>query len=255
MDHSLYFAARKKKARKSFLIFSLVLALVYAFVITTVNILISSDALFSRSVLPIFWGILMDFSNFLFYWIAFAYLILFGFSYDRGSRGFVISYVIVVFARYLLNQLASSMLLGFTSINDFFSDSLPFILIDIVMDLLQLAVGFLIVRKFSQDPNDLLAAHIPSDRLFDFSNPILKTTFWVAMIPTALRVLSRLIYDIYIGLPNSFGDFLWMVTYYLFDLISFLVGYFVILLCLNRFSLKEQRASAEYNASVLKKED
>ena len=255
MDHSLYFAARKKRSRKGFLIFSLLLALVYAFVITTVNILISSDALLSRSVLPILWGILMDLSNFLFYWVAFAYLILFGFSYDRGVKGFAISYLIIVFVRYLLNQLASSMLLGFASINDFFSDSLPFLLIDIVMDLLQFGVAYFTVRKFARDPDDTLTTHIPSERLFDFSNPLLKSAFWVAAIPTAVRILSRIIYDLYIGLPKSFGDFLWMVTYYLFDLISFLVGYFVILFCLNRFALKEQRASAEYNASILKKED
>ena len=255
MDHSLYFAARKKKARKSFLIFSVALVLVYAFVFTTVNILITSDALMARSILPVLWGIVMDLSNFLFYWIAFAFLILFGFSYDRKTKGFWISYVAVVLVRYLLNQLASSLLLGFYSINDFLSDSLPFILIDIVMDLLQALVAFLIVRKLAQFSKEELTAHIPSDRLFDLSNPILKTAFWVSVIPAAVRILSRLIYDLFIGIPKSFGDLLWMVTYYLFDLLSFLVGYFVILFCLNRFALKEQRASAEYNASILKNED
>lgn len=255
MDHSLYFAARQKKARKSFLIFSVALVLVYAFVFTTVNILITSDALMARSILPVLWGIVMDVSNFLFYWIAFAFLILFGFSYDRKTKGFWISYAAVVLARYLLNQLASSLFFGFSSINDFLSDSLPFMLIEIVMDLLQMLVAFWIVRSLSRDPRNSLVDHIPSDRLFDFSNPILKAAFWVSVIPAAVRILSRLIYDLFIGLPKSFGDLLWMVTYYLFDLLSFLVGYFVILFCLNRFALKEQRAKAEYNAGILKNED
>ena len=56
-----------------------------------------------------------------------------------------------------------------------------------------------------------------------------------------------MIYDITVsGVVRDLADLLWMISYYLADFISIIIGYFVILLFFNHFYLEEEKARMEF---------
>ena len=69
------------------------------------------------------------------------------------------------------------------------------------------------------------------------------------MIPSALMLISRVIYDVSLGGAAGLGDLLWMITYYASDIVSIFVGYFVILLLVNRLYLREETAKSNYESA------
>ncbi|MBQ8433079.1 MAG: hypothetical protein IJX28_09375 [Clostridia bacterium] len=251
MELSLFDATRKKKALKSYGILILILTVFYAAVCTPVNLWITSDILIMQTVFPLLWDVLLNFVNILFYWISFAYLLfLFAFWGVKKQFAFFLTYGGIVVFRYCANLLASYCVVGFPEWEVFWSDALPYLLIDIGMDLVQMLIGVWIVYSYVNCRKNTKDG-LPIQKLFDATNPILRVVWKLAIIPAALMLLSRVIYDIYLGGAYGLTDLLWMITYYASDLISVLVGYFVILLFMNRFYLKEEEAKIEYDSSHL----
>ena len=65
----------------------------------------------------------------------------------------------------------------------------------------------------------------------------------------ASQILYRLIYDIFFyGAPRDWIDLLWILVYYLGDLLTAFVGFLVTLLLLNRAYLREEKAYLDYSA-------
>jgi predicted membrane protein len=60
-------------------------------------------------------------------------------------------------------------------------------------------------------------------------------------------------YDFHLGAPTGFSDLLWMILYYLSDVVGALIGYLVMVLLLNRFFLQELRAK-ESDSSLFPKD-
>ena len=75
MSLSVFETFRKQKMKKSLFLWLLILSAFYAFVCTPIFHLCSSNILLRDSVYPIVLDFLMSFLNYLFYWIAFSFLI------------------------------------------------------------------------------------------------------------------------------------------------------------------------------------
>ena len=45
----------------------------------------------------------------------------------------------------------------------------------------------------------------------------------------SVHMLTRIIYDIFYGLPTTLADMLWMITYYLSDIVTAFIMYVVAL--------------------------
>ena len=88
---------------------------------------------------------------------------------------------------------------------------------------------------------------MPFASMFSFSNGMQRANLLMAAIPAVTQIVYRAIYDIaFYGVARDLADLLWMISYYLADVLSMVVGYFVILLLLNRFYLNEEKARLEY---------
>ena len=192
----------------------------------------------------------MEACNYLFYWIAFATLIYVLHRFDFADRcTFFIAFSCISFVRYFANHIAGSVVMGFQPINSFFKDDLPYILIDIFMDLFIMWIGVGIVlsilKKHSfpqkEDRFSDLAAHLPTVRLFDLRKTLAKSTLLVAIVPSAFHMLSRVIFDFNRGAPTGLADLLWIITGYLMDALSVLIGYVVMLFLINRTYLSESK--------------
>ena len=249
MEASLWNSIRRKKTWIGYGIWTLVLTVFYAAVCTPINLWLTSDILILQTVIPLLWDVLLNLVNFLFYWISFAYLLFLFVTWGtKGQKPFFILYGGVVVFRYCANLLASFCVVGFPKWGAFWSDFFPYLLIDIGMDLLQMLIAALVVARFLQN-RDAKKDTLPFQGLWDRSNRLQGTAGWLALIPSALMLISRVIYDISLGGAAGLGDLLWMITYYASDIVSIFVGYFVILLLVNRFYLREETAKADFESA------
>ena len=76
---------------------------------------------------------------------------------------------------------------------------------------------------------------------------MMKALFWMILIPSAWHLFSRLYYDIFFyGFPTDTADVLWMVFYYVSDIVTFFIGYFGSVLILNSLYAKEEKKREKY---------
>lgn len=240
MSFYLQDSERKQRDLKSYLAFAIVLILLYAVVCTPINLIMTSNVLMMETVLPIALDVLMNFMNFAFYWVSFAYLIRFLYQYGFSkSKGFVGFYCVLVAARYTANLVMSFTVIGFPPLDSFISFYLPFFFLDIFLDLLQLLLAFVLSNCVAKLTKNGIEAYMPFEKIINCKNDLSKNLLRVACIPATLSLLARLFYDFHYGLPVNLIDLIWMITYYLSDLLSVLIGYIVMLLVLNRIYARD----------------
>ena len=74
---------------------------------------------------------------------------------------------------------------------------------------------------------------LPFSKLFDWYNPLQRSAIKMGALITAIKVGTRIVNDISIGAPESFGEVMIMVVYYLSDLIYGAIAYFVAVFIIN----------------------
>ena len=247
MSLSLLQSIQRKKTLTEYWILILALTFLYAIVCVPISIVTQTDAVVMDSAFPLIWETLMQVLNYIFYWISFAYLMYFVFSFGIGeSKDFFVAYGLTVCLRYGLNQFVTSYLYGFPSVDEFVSNSLGELLTFIVLDIIQLLIALWIVYLIARY-GVRLKQYMPFDRLFNFQNPLVKTAFKLAWIPAAIMLLQRIVYDLGFvkevsGTGSVFLGILGILIFYLADLLCVLLGHFVILLFLNKFFMRDEKA-------------
>lgn len=246
---------RRKKLTVRLAICLFAIALFYAAVCTPIARFVASDVLLANTVLPSVIDIVILFFNYSFYWISFGFLV---YAIHRlGAKScaplFAVYGGAVVF-RYLANQMADFCVFGFPSINDFFSDYLPYSLLDMLLDVIQMTLAVLLthhIQRISKEMQRDALKELPLTGLFDLKKYISRNALFVAMIPAAFKLISRLIYDAWYGAPRGLGELLWMIVSYFSDIACIMIGYAVIVLLLNRCRLDEIKAKNEYDRELL----
>jgi hypothetical protein len=130
--------------------------------------------------------------------------------------------------------------------------------LDIVLDLLFMALAVWIAYEILDKPWKGMIAPpslerlpicrwMPFASLLSFSNGMQRANLFVAAIPAVTQIVYRAIYDIaFYGVVRDLADLLWMISYYLADIISLFVGYFVMLLFFNKLYLQEEKARMDF---------
>ena len=253
MELSLFERCRKKKLTVQLAVWLFVIALFYAAVCTPISRVVASDILLADTVVPLIIDVLGLLCNYLFYWAAFAFLLYAVFRLEiKNSIPLLAVYAGAVVFRYLANQIADFCVFGFPSVNDFFSLYLPYCLIDMLLDLAQIAVAVLLIlclKKRAANAQTAVFEELPVTKLFDYKKTVLRAGVLLGIIPATAQLISRVIYDIWYGAPTGLADLLWMIVSYLSDLAFVLIGYAVIVLFLNRFCLSEKKAKLEYDSA------
>lgn len=245
---------RKNRLTMYLAVWLFAIALFYAAVCTPLSRFILSDVLLSGTVLPFLLDALLLFCNYLFYWIAFAFLLYALFRFDlKACVPLLAVYVGAVVFRYLANQVADFCVFGFPTINEFFSLYLPYCLLDVFLDLVQVGIAVWIavsLKNAATLPERLIFSELPITKIWDMKKTVLRAAVWISVVPAAFRLVSRVIYDVWYGAPQGLADLLWMIAAYLFDFVCVLLGYLVLVLLLNRFFLDEKKAKREDNVQI-----
>ena len=259
MELTLFEKCRKKRMLVWFSVWLFAISAFYAAVCTPVYHVLNSDILISDTVFPLLWDTLMQILNYLFYWGAFAIVLYAIFRLGiKNCISFLGIYVGTVFFRYFSNLLAGFLTNGFPLMDRFLSDDLPYLILDIVLDLLLMGVFVWILiavqRRNTTARNrkrgEFLLSNLPFVKLFDLKNPVQLAAFLGALIPSAVLLISRVIFDISYGAPTGIVDLLWMAVYYVSDIGSALIGFILAVLLVNRFYFSEEKARLDYETPL-----
>ena len=85
----------------------------------------------------------------------------------------------------------------------------------------------------------------PFKKIFDKTNPLQLCLLKIAILFSATKILSRLLFDIGYGAPKGFGEFLIMLAYYLSDLLLGIVFYVFAILIFHRLFAKIDQTKNE----------
>jgi hypothetical protein len=92
---------------------------------------------------------------------------------------------------------------------------------------------------------------LPFSKFIDWYNPLQRSAIKMSVLITAIKVGTRIVNDVVVGAPESFGEVMIMVVYYLSDFIygavAYLVALFIISLFFERLKKKDGDLSPSEN--------
>ena len=223
------------------------IALFYAAVCTPVYLWSVSDVVIADTAFPAVWDMVQQLVHYCFYWTAFAFLIYLAARYTlRACRGFLFWYAACAAVRYAASLAVSSAMLAGSAGWDSLGSDLLYMLLDILLDCVQMALAVLFVYLLLErrrGPEVWPSVALP--RLFGLKNPVLRAALFSVLLPSGIQLLNRLYYDIFFfGSPQNAADLVSMIFFYLMDIVSIPVGYMVVFLLISRLNLKDEEARA-----------
>ena len=76
---------------------------------------------------------------------------------------------------------------------------------------------------------------LPLQKLYDWNNPLQRSAIKMSALILAIKLITRIINDISYGMPESAGEVMIMVVYYLSDIIYGAIAYFIAIFIISRF--------------------
>ena len=223
---------------------------------------LEADVAYSGSLLTIVIKYLQDFLDLFAFSSAYALIIFSALLLDGKRSRFIalfyaITYLLVIPVKMLMNVVIYGSL-GSTSQ----------IIIDViylgvyfVLYLIQLLVVYIFAatdssryisslealraskRDKARQRAENIGSVLPFSKFFDWYNPLQRSAIKMSVLITAIKVGTRIINDVSVGAPESFGEVMIMVVYYLSDFIygavAYIVAIFVISLFFERLKKKD----------------
>ena len=244
-------------------LFLLVYALVtlYVFVLAPLYVRFANDILYMTTGLPDLLSLLLAVLDIAVFAIAYAVILYAVYRLPmRRVRSLLLIYGGAILYRNVVNLVMTYLTDGIPVAEEIGFD-LASVLAYIVLESLQCGLVVFIAHKVisamkKQEEIRLAAAmklkkkqytpllsSFPFDRLFSFRRPVQKAAFLIALVPMGVKVLSRIVYDLGIGLPTSLSEVFVMLLYYTADIVGYgLVLYGAMIFLLSAFHKKDEAA-------------
>ena len=217
----LTYTGLKKKLFLYLLVTASILYSLISLVLSPITLSVSSNVVYSYTVLPDILILLTDVLNLIALSVCSAIII---YSIVKlgmtSSTSLIATYVAAVFLKYTADMVISYLLLKSVEPSLITSYAAAF-LIDLILTLIIAFIAYSVHRKKEA-----------------FKAAAVKSGVVVALS----KIFSRAIYDISYGPPADLSDFLWMILYYLFDII---VGVIFILISMLIFKHLTKKDTAE----------
>lgn len=248
MEPSSFEEYRKKRLHRigAWILFAV--ALFYAAVCTPIYLWSSSDILVKETVFPQIWDFIQSLLQFAFYWIAAAYLVYLVYTdHTRGAARFLVPLAIASCIHWLGSLAVGTAMLGTDFSWEILSEDLFYALFDVLIDMVQFALMLFIAYWYVErkDGREALQNDLPIAKLFDKTNRFECAVFFCVLLPSAIHLISRVRYDISFGAAQNLTDLLWMIFFYLTDLLSILIGYLAVILLIGWIDGKEKKTMEE----------
>lgn len=219
------------------------LSLFYCAVCTPISVLANTDILIAETLFPTLWDLFQALISFSIYWIAIAFLILLSHFRTKGTLPFFGCYGLAALIRYFGSLLVGSLMKEEISDSDVFIENLILCGLDILLDLVQIALIFLLIyllllRKSTAKSRESLFGNL---NWLHTPNRLNGTVLAAVALPSCLRLISRIIYDIDWGKAENTADLLWIIFFYLADVISIVCGYFAVVFLLRKLQIPTKK--------------
>lgn len=211
---------------------------------------LESNVLYQGSVISIMIKYLQDFLDLCAFSSSYALLIFSALLFEKKQTATVVIFYLVTFVLQIpLKILINAIIYGSLG-ND----------LEIVMDAVYLSVYFglqmlqllavYIITSIDAGKFKLYAASLddpkiksrieekkilPFPKLIDWNNPLQRSAIKMSALILAIKLITRVINDISYGAPESLGEVLIMIVYYLSDVIYGAVAYFIAIFVISRF--------------------
>ena len=256
---SLFDQMRRAKMRKQFMLFLSAIILFHSVIYYPLYLYLDSNVLWRNSIYYLLLTEIAEpLAGYLFFWVSFAYIIYVSVRFSfRAALPFLAVYGIGAFLRYALQNVCFILMMGYPRwVNSVRIGELIF---SFVMDVAVIALAMLIVllifkkQRKSEREGDALDDYMPFSGFFMLSNRKQRAAFFTALLPSAARLASRAYYDIRLILaqriPDTAPEIFLVITYYLTDCLTALVGCLAVTVMLSRFRLQEIKAKIAYEGN------
>lgn len=240
MENNNIYNLLRKKILMFFSVSAFILYSIYSFLLAPLHVYLSTNVLYSATALPELVEFIYTACELTVFFMGFACIIYF--VYRLGAKkSFSMLLVYSIFTFYkLCTNFSMSLIMGMMSSADDISmaalTGLTYLIIELFVLALLFFIFILIFKKAPSRKN-----LIPFSHMIDLKNPLQKSALAAAVIISAFKIISRIIYDFFYGAPQSLSDFLWMVGYYASDIFIGVIAYFVIIYFLLHFDSKAEK--------------
>jgi len=192
---------------------------------------VSNNIVYMNSALMYVLEIGLQLLDLALYAVAFSFFVFATQRYGfRASVPFFISYTVLTVLRRILSLVLELLLSGAVGADDFVSIGVYFLL-DMVTCAVVLGIIAYEFKKYNAylaewkkaqralGKDDAPPALCPFEKLYSRANPLQVCALKIGVLLSAVKILSRIIFDIYYGAPTTFSEVLIMVIYYLSDIL------------------------------------
>lgn len=255
---SLFEQLRQKQLLRRYLLFFSAVIVFHSVIYYPVYLFLASDVVWKSSIVFFLWTEIAEpLSVYLFFWGSFAYLIYAGLRYSvRATVPYLIVYSIGSVLRYALQNVCFIIMMGFPSWQRSFSP--VEILWNILLDLLIMGCVyglFLLHRARMEEKGRIeMESWFPIDGFFRFQSVLVRLSLLSAAIPSIARLVTRAYYDIrtiaFEGFaPAGAAEIFLMVTYYVTDILTALLGHLLILVMFSAFHVSDVKAQMRFDGT------
>lgn len=252
---SLFDQMRKKRLLRRYMLFLSAVIVFHSVIYYPIYLMLASDVVWKNSIFFFLWTEIAEpLAAYLFFWGSFAYLIYAGVRFSRRATGaYLAVYLSGTVLRYALQNVCFMIMMGFPAWKR--SLNLAQLLLSLLLDMLVMGVVYaiflLLLRYLERQGKAPYSECLPLGGFFELKNPLIKVLAVSALIPEIARIITRAYYDIRMILfeqisPSGPAEILLMVTYYLTDILTALLGYLVIFVMVSSFHLSDFKAKMRF---------
>lgn len=245
----------KKRLLRTLIVTTAILFSLSCFVLSPLYTYMCADILFAATAMPEIIEIIIDITDIVTYALCFATIVYSIFKFSlKGSVSMLVSYGIAVFLKYSANLVVTFIFDGSVS-----PSSAVYVLLYFALDMIILLTVALstasIFRKYNEKrnitkkANNALGKATPSieeelfggNKLFVRANPLHRSALLTGIVLSAIKIVTRILFDIAYGAPTTLADALWMIAYYVSDILIAVIVYAISVYMFTHFNSKEQK--------------
>lgn len=232
----------KKRLARTLAIWTAILFSAYCFILAPLYTYMSSDIIFAVTVIPEILDFIMGVVDVVAYAICFSIITYSIFKLSFKASGSIMAvFCAAVFLKYSANLIVTLITDKTISYNDIAS-VLLFFSLDVILMFIIASISNSIIKKYYEKRSIIAKASAqlgtPCEnstdtflfkKTFSKDNPLQLSALIFSAIMSLVKISTRIIYDLFIGLPDSLPETMWMITYYLSDLLIIVIMYVVAL--------------------------
>ena len=223
---------KKKSLTKFLTLTALICSAVYV-ALSVAYIIVTSDAVYAMTFLPIAINQLMMFCDFLTYGVCFSVFIYS--IYAKGvkkSLPLTFIYGVILLAEKLIATNTEHLIYGTGWDIDGLILVLLIWLLEMLLVLAVVLIGYFCLRNKKQIRMDF-------DKLYSKENALQRSALILSLVISIPTIISRIIDDIIIGAPSDITEFLWIIVMYLSHIASGAIIYIVSVFVMKRLYKSE----------------